>query len=230
MRAAVLVLSTLLCLLLAGSAFAQESSPLPPTPPPPPTEVGPDTVQPPPPPVLPDKDKKGKKGNKGQKGGKGGKQDGGKKGGKKGKGGKGNDLKPSCGAFEYTQTYTNWGPALSYGRPVTVAYSATRCSKPRGRALDLSVRGTATIREVAALGAVLIESKPFSVTGTWARPGNDSGWPPAWWQCGVRYAEYTWQIPGTYTFHVSARDGAWALDVHTQGPAPKTITWSYNAC
>jgi hypothetical protein len=83
---------------------------------------------------------------------------------------------------------------------------------------------------VAAAGAVLIESRPFSVTGTWARPGNDSGWPPAWWQCGVRHAEYTWQIPGVYTFHVSARDGAWGLDVSTQGAMPKTVTWAYDAC
>jgi hypothetical protein len=177
--------------------------------------------------VLPKGKKDGQNGHKG-----GGKEKGGGKSGKRrGKGKRQDDgLKASCGELSLVQTYTSWGPALSYGRPVTVGYAATRCSKPDGRALDLSVHGTATVSEVAEAGGALIETVPFQVTGTWRRPGNDSGWPPSWWECGVSFAEYTWEIPGVYTFHVSALEGSWALDVNTFGPTPKTVTWAYDAC
>ena len=232
LRAALSVVLSFLCLgLVAGAAGAQEATPTPP--PPPPDAVGPHTVQPPPPPVLPKVKKDGHRDHKG--GGNGGGKSGGKKNGgragKRGDRGKGQDaLKASCGGFSLLQTYTTWGPALSYGRPVTVQYEATRCSKPDGRALDLSVHGTATVSEVAEAGGALIEAIPFQVTGTWSRPGNDSGWPPDWWECGVRFAEYTWEIPGIYTFHVSAREGSWALDVATTGLTPSTVTWAYDAC
>ena len=175
---------------------------------------------------------KGKQGGKKKQGGgaKGDKATQGNKDKPKGKKDKGTHLRPSCGAFDHVQTYTSWGPALSYGRPVTVTYAATRCSKPRGAALDLSVEGTAAIHEVAEAGGALIEEKPFTVTGTWTRPGNDSGWPPDWWQCGVRRADYVWQIADLYMFHVSALDGAWSLEVLTQGSVPNAVTWSYDAC
>ena len=214
--------------LLATSASAQQVSPTPP--PPPVVTIGPGAgIQPPPPPVLPTEGTDGREKHGGQHddGGEGGKAT---QAGTMGRQDAGTDLQASCGPFDFVQTYSTWGPALSYGRPVTVTYSAMRCSTPRGAALDLSVEGIAAIHEAPTAGGALIEEKPFSVIGTWTRPGNDSGWPPDWWQCGVRRADYVWQIADIYTFHVAALDGAWSLEVLTQGPAPKTVTWSYDAC
>jgi hypothetical protein len=68
------------------------------------------------------------------------------------------------------------------------------------------------------------------VTGTWRQPKNAAAWPPAWWECSVPYANYTWQIPGVYTFRVSARDGVWNLDVSSEGVEPQAFSWTHDGC
>jgi hypothetical protein len=137
-------------------------------------------------------------------------------------------LTASCSPFGHTQTYLGWGPAAAYGETVTVVYEADRCSTPDGSALDVAVEGTAKVFQ--AESGALLDTRPFLVAGTWRQPSNDEAWPPSWWTCSVAYANYTWQIPGIYTFHVSARDGRWALDVNTDGPTPRAVTWAYDAC
>lgn len=141
-----------------------------------------------------------------------------------------NHLRATCAPFTFNQSYSAWGPAVTYGRTVTVAYEASRCSKPNGTALDLSVDGTATVYDGTTATGTPLDVRGFTVSGTWDKPSNAIGWPPNWWQCGVKSARYTWQIPGVYSFNVSARWGVWTLSVETQGPVPTSIHWSYNGC
>jgi hypothetical protein len=132
-----------------------------------------------------------------------------------------------CGDFSLTQTYRNWGPADSYGRPVTVSYQATRCSRLRPHAVDLSIKGVAVVyRGTSATGSPLDEQQ-FVATGHWANPSNRAGWPPDWWQCGVRSAEFSWQIVGVYTFAVTVERGVWNLDVQAGN---ESVDWAYDAC
>ena len=139
-------------------------------------------------------------------------------------------LVASCAPFSHTQTYAGWGPAVSYGMTVTVLYEAGRCSTPDGSALDVSLEGTAKIFEGDTSAGALLDTRPFLVTGTWREPANAEAWPPAWWGCGVPYANYTWEIPGLYTFQVSARDGMWSLDVSSQGVGTQTVSWTHDGC
>jgi hypothetical protein len=141
-----------------------------------------------------------------------------------------NHLRATCAPFTFNQTYPAWGPAVTYGRMVTVAYEASRCSKPNGTALDLSVGGTASVYEGSTATGTPLDVRGFTVSGSWDRPSNAIGWPPKWWECGVKSARYNWQIPGVYSFNVSARWGVWTLSVETQGPAPTSINWSYDGC
>jgi hypothetical protein len=132
-----------------------------------------------------------------------------------------------CGDFSLTQTYRNWGPADAYKRPVTVSYQATRCSRLRPHAVDLSIEGVAVVyRGTSAKGSPLDE-QPFVATGRWANPTNAAGWPPDWWQCGVRSAEFSWQIVGVYTFEVTVEQGVWNLDVQAGN---ESVDWTYDAC
>lgn len=144
--------------------------------------------------------------------------------------GRKNHLRATCAPFTFNQTYPGWGPALTYGRVVTVAYEASRCSKPHGTAMNLSVDGTATVYDGTSAAGTPLDVRGFTVSGTWDKPSNAIGWPPNWWECGVKAARYSWQIPGVYSFNVSARWGVWTLSVETQGPVPTRIHWSYNGC
>jgi hypothetical protein len=132
-----------------------------------------------------------------------------------------------CGEFELTQTYRNWGPAVTYGRPVTVHYEATRCSRAQGGTVQLSIEGQATVYRGWSVTGEPLDQRAFAVRGHWTNPSNQEGWPPDWWQCDVKSAEYSWRIPGVYTFDVSASQGVWSLDVSA---GQKTVTWTYDAC
>jgi hypothetical protein len=220
MRAALLLLMTLLVgASLAGSAGAAEPDPSGS-----PLTIGPGPAIPPPPPVLPSS-KKGKKGA--------GKHRSGHSGGRsKNQGAEETkmELHASCAPLAHTQTYSAWGPAVSYGGPVTVVYEASRCSTPDGTALDVAAEGTAQIFQGADTSGVLLDTRPFLVSGTWREPRNAEAWPPTWWDCSVSYASYTWQIPGVYTFRVTARDGAWTLDVNSQGVGSQDLSWTHDGC
>jgi hypothetical protein len=138
--------------------------------------------------------------------------------------------KAGCQPFSHTQTYSTWGPALAYDEPVTIVYEASHCTKPAGSAVDVSMQGTATVYPGILAQGTPIESRPFTVTGLWDRPGNLAGWPPSWWSCEVKLARYTWDIAGVYTFEVTARWGVWSLDVTSMGTAARTVHWTHNAC
>lgn len=134
-----------------------------------------------------------------------------------------------CAPFEHVQAYRGWGPADAYGRPVTVVYRATRCSTETGSTVRVVMEGTAAIyRGTASLGS-LIDRSPFAVTGTWLDARNPAGWPLPWWECRVTSADYTWQIPGAYTFSVSVRGGLWTVDVDVPAPG-EDVHWTYRGC
>lgn len=219
MRALLLLLLALgVSVLIAGqgAAVAQEATS--------PLVMGPVDAVPPDPPKLPGS-KAGKHSGTTNEGDREGREE------KRGHGRSGSlELAPSCAPFTHTQTYSGWGPAVAYGTTVTVLYEAGRCSTPDGSALDLSVEGTATVFEGDPSAGVPIDTRPFLVTGTWREPRNAEAWPPSWWGCRVPYASYTWEIPGVYTFQVSARDGVWDLDVSSQGAATQTVSWTHDGC
>ena len=220
-RATLLVVLVFLMALLAiGTASAAESDPSGS-----PLTIGPGLAIPPPPPALPHS-RGAKKDAKHNRGGRHGASS-------KAQGGKGDaklDLQASCSPLAHTQTYAAWGPAVSYGGPVTVVYEASRCSTPDGSALDVAAEGTARIFQGSDTTGTLLDTKPFLVTGTWREPRNAEAWPPTWWDCSVPFASYTWQIPGVYTFQVSARDGVWTLDVNSQGVATQDVSWTHDGC
>jgi hypothetical protein len=226
-RAALLVLMTLLVGgALAGSAWAAAPDPAVP-----PLTIGPGDAVPPPPPGLPSS--KGTKGSAAHKQKHGGKPGGSSNKNQATKGTKGHtrlDLHASCAPLAHTQTYAAWGPAVSYGGPVTVVYNASRCSTPDGLALDVAAEGTAQIFEGTDTGGTLLDTKPFVVSGRWKEPRNAAAWPPTWWDCSVPFASYTWQIPGVYTFQVSARDGVWSLNVSSQGVGSQDVSWTHDGC
>jgi hypothetical protein len=142
--------------------------------------------------------------------------------------------KRQCAPFSHTQTYLTWGPALAYDQPVTVVYSAQRCTKRQGSLVNVTTQGSATVYQGILAQGQPIDRRPFRLTGSWDHPSNASGWPLSWWGCGVKHARYLWEIPGVYSFDVGARWGLWSLTVSTQPvqpPAePRTVHWSYNAC
>jgi hypothetical protein len=223
-RAALLLFLVLLMAALAvGTASAAEAQPTASQP-----TIVPGPAIPPPPPGLP-KPKKAKKDAKPAKH-KQGARSSKSQGAKEAKGGSALDLHASCAPLSHTQTYSGWGPAVSYGRPVTVVYEAARCSTPDGSALDLSAEGTAKIFDGSSVTGELLDTRSFLVTGTWKQPKNDAAWPPTWWHCSVSYASYTWQIPGVYTFLVSARDGVWNLNVSSQGVGTQELSWTHDGC
>jgi hypothetical protein len=227
-RAALLVLMT----LLLGSALAGSAGAAEPDPSVPPLTIGPGDAIPPPPPVLPS-GKRGKKDAGPPRSKQGGKPAGGSSKGQGANGTKGHDkldLHASCAPLAHTQTYVAWGPAVSYGGPVTVVYDASRCSTPDGSALDVAAEGTAQIFQGPDTTGALLDTKPFIVSGTWREPRNAEAWPPTWWDCSVPFANYTWQIPGVYTFQVSARDGVWSLNVSSQGVATQDVSWTHDGC
>ena len=133
-----------------------------------------------------------------------------------------------CSPFELTQTYTDWGPADHYGRTVTVHYEAPRCTVLEGATAHLELRGTAAVHPGRTTLREPIEVRPFRTDGTWTDPANPEGWPPSWWSCDVTAADYTWEIPGVYSFVVSARQGTWSLEV-TTGDGP-SLSWQHDGC
>jgi hypothetical protein len=139
-----------------------------------------------------------------------------------------------CAPFGHTQTYLTWGPALAYDEPVTIVYSAERCTKPKGTMVEVTTEGSATVYQGILAQGEPIDRRPFRLTGSWDHPSNEAGWPLSWWGCGVKHARYLWQIPGVYMFDVGARWGVWSLTVATQPVEPlaqaRTVHWSYNAC
>jgi hypothetical protein len=139
-----------------------------------------------------------------------------------------------CAPFSHTQTYLTWGPALAYDEPVTVVYSAKRCTKPTGTMVEVTAQGSATVYQGTLAQGEPIDQRPFLLTGSWDHPSNKAGWPLSWWGCGVKRAQYLWEIPGVYSFDVGARWGLWSLTVSTQPVVPlaeaRTVHWSYNAC
>jgi hypothetical protein len=139
-----------------------------------------------------------------------------------------------CAPFGHTQTYLTWGPALAYDEPVTVVYSAERCTERQGTLVNVTTQGSATVYQGALAKGEPIDQRPFRLTGSWDRPSNEAGWPLAWWGCGVKQARYIWEIPGVYRFDVGARWGLWTLTVSTQPVKPlaeaRTVHWTYNAC
>jgi hypothetical protein len=137
---------------------------------------------------------------------------------------------PMCDDFRHVQTYRHWGPARHFDRVVTVEYQASRCAAPTETAVDLHMEGTATIHEGDSVSGPVLGTRPFVVLGTWEHPANPMGWPPSWWQCGVSYAQYRWDIAGVYTFEVSATDGTWTLVVDVAGSAAGDLSWTYEAC
>jgi hypothetical protein len=134
---------------------------------------------------------------------------------------------PGCGEFSLTQTYGKWGPARYYGRPVTVVYEATRCSRERRGVVLLTIEGVAVVYKGGSADGAPLDERPFFVSGRWKGASNAEGWPPDWWQCDVESAEYSWRISGVYSFSVAARDGEWSLDVSMDG---KTVQWTYDGC
>jgi hypothetical protein len=140
--------------------------------------------------------------------------------------------KAVCSTLSWTQTYRGWGPALAYGRAVTIRFVAQGCSVIEGKSLDLLRRGTARIYAGrVAKRSRFIESRPFSVRGVWEDPENPLGWPPLWWQCGVSGAWFTWHVRGVYTFEVGVEDGVWSLDVSTNRKRrDHHFSWSYDGC
>jgi hypothetical protein len=143
-------------------------------------------------------------------------------------------IKRGCAPFSHTQTYLTWGPAWAYGTPVTVDYSAERCTKPRGTLVEVTTAGSATVYQGTTMDGAAIDRRPFRLTGRWDRPANAAGWPLSLWGCGVKLAQYRWEIPGVYTFEIGARWGVWSLTVSTEILGPQSqardFHWSYNAC
>jgi hypothetical protein len=135
-----------------------------------------------------------------------------------------------CDEFRHVQTYRNWGPARHFDQMVTVDYRAARCAAPAGTAVDLAMDGTATIHEGDSASGRVLGTRPFTVLGTWEQPTNPMGWPPDWWQCGVPFAEYRWEIIGVYSFEVSAADGSWTLVVDVADTPAGDVHWSFDAC
>lgn len=226
-RAALLALMT----LLLGGALAGSAGAAAPDPAVPPLTIGPGAAIPPPPPGLPQGGHKGAKPSGPKKhGDKPAGRGSTSQGAKGSKGGAKLGLRASCAPLAHTQTYAAWGPAVSYGGPVTVVYEATRCSTPDGSALDVAAEGTARVFQGTDTTGALLDTKPFLVSGTWREPRNAAAWPPTWWDCSVPFASYTWQIPGVYTFEVSAREGMWSLNVSSRGVASQDVSWTHDGC
>lgn len=135
----------------------------------------------------------------------------------------------ACLPFSLTQTYRGWGPADHYGRDVTIAYVGTQCSSVGGGIAEVDITGTATVFRGLRAGGSAIEARSFEASGTWSKAGVLSAWPLAWWSCGVDRADLRWEVPGVYSFAVSATGGRWVLDVGT-GTGAGAVHWEYDAC
>lgn len=135
-----------------------------------------------------------------------------------------------CEAFTHVQTYRDWGPARFYGYTVTVLYEATGCSTLSADLVELSMEGTATAFRGSTASGAPVDTRPFSVSGSWRSPGPATAWSPSWWGCQVEAADYAWRISGVYTFDVAAREGRWTLDVVVGGRQPQSVHWAHNAC
>jgi hypothetical protein len=132
-----------------------------------------------------------------------------------------------CEAIARVQTYEGWGPALHYGRTVTVAYALTDCSASLSTdGFAFEATGTATVFRGASAAGSPLTVEPFTASGAWGDPAS-SGWPPAWWSCDVARASISWEIPGAYTFLAGATGDRWTLEV--QVPGHPAVHWS-RAC
>ncbi|HZD16823.1 MAG TPA: hypothetical protein VE669_01650 [Actinomycetota bacterium] len=133
-----------------------------------------------------------------------------------------------CSSFARVQTYRGWGPALHYGRTVTVSFTAAEC---RGGfvtgGFTYALTGTATVYAGAEMGGDPLEVRDFVSDGSFADP-RGTGWPPDWWSCDVDEATINWRIPGVYSFVAGASHGSWNLDVTV--PGSDTVHWHYSAC
>ena len=131
-----------------------------------------------------------------------------------------------CAGFGRTQTYQSWGPAAYYERPVEVAYGIAECSATiTGDTFDMTASGTASITDLKTGDA--IESRPFTITGSWADPAL-AGWPLNWWACDVSTASLKWTIEGAYAFIAEANGGSWAIDIVV--PGADNIHFEYSGC
>lgn len=132
---------------------------------------------------------------------------------------------PGCESIGRVQTYDGWGPALFYGRTVTVAFTVRDCSAEHAEdAFAFTLEGTATVFAGTNIVEEPIDLRPFVSEGSWTDP-DGSGWPPAWWSCEVREGSLRWEIPEVYSFVVGVADGIWTLEV-----SPGDVRWTYAAC
>jgi hypothetical protein len=130
----------------------------------------------------------------------------------------------ACDGISRVQTYRGWGPALHYGETVTVAFSDGDCSAQLGGdTFSISLDGSATLFAAQSAAGEPLEVRSFVAEGSWSDP-NGAGWPPPWWSC-VDQASLRWEIPGVYTFLVSASGGTWTLNV-----SPGNVRWTHAAC
>jgi hypothetical protein len=98
----------------------------------------------------------------------------------------------------------------------------------------VTTAGSATVYQGATMDGAAIDRRPFRLTGRWDRPANAAGWPLSLWDCGVKLAQYRWEIPGVYTFEIGARWGVWSLVISTEilgaQSQARDFHWSYDAC
>lgn len=137
---------------------------------------------------------------------------------------------PGCQPFSHLQTYRGWGPARFYGRTVTVSYQGTGCSTAEGELVGLTLSGTATVFRGSEASGSRLDTRAFSIAGSWRTSSFSTDWTPGWWRCDVPAADYRWAISGVYSFEVSARNGVWTLDVVAGGEQPQSVHWVHDAC
>jgi hypothetical protein len=100
--------------------------------------------------------------------------------------------------------------------------------------VEVTTAGSATVYQGTTMDGAAIDRRPFRLTGRWDRPANAAGWPLSLWACGVKLAQYRWEIPGVYTFEIGARWGVWSLVISTEilgaQSQARDFHWSYDAC
>lgn len=142
----------------------------------------------------------------------------------------------ACTDFHHVQTYYRGsgfyrGPAWHYGRTVTVSYDGTSCvvaGEPPGH-YDRQIAGTATVFRGTSTSGRVLGTHGFSSAEVWNGVEGDVDWPSAWWGCDGATVDYSWQIPGIYTFGIEGRKGQWRW--WQSAPAmPLGASHSFGAC
>lgn len=130
-----------------------------------------------------------------------------------------------CESIGRVQTYEGWGPALHYGETVTAAFSVRDCSVASDEGtFSFELVGSAVVFAGKEASGQPIDVRPFESEGSWTDP-QGTGWPPAWWSCGVEEGSLRWEIPEVYSFVVGVIAGTWILEV-----SPGEVRWTYAAC